>query len=206
MFFFLNFIRQKTEIGSSRNGSELTDFTFFHKIQTTGYFYSPPQQSPPLALDPWTSTKSYKERVESHGQDLNILAIWHCCGVFVRKPRASAPLTLHFTIVFSDFRNIFVPRSHCSVAVVYFSQIFCSSILQRSVLAVAPETWQITASVLFWLSCNNQVQSRCIKSGVRHPLHVCPMKTSVAFIMLSVCLCLSFHREILCVHPLIFSF
>lgn len=34
----LNFIRHKTEIGSSRNGSESTDFTFFHKIQATGYF------------------------------------------------------------------------------------------------------------------------------------------------------------------------
>lgn len=102
--FFLNFIRQKTEIGSSKNGSELTDFTFFHKIQTTGYFDNPRQQSPPLTLDLRTSTKSYKERVESHGQDLNILAIWHCCGFFVRKLRASAPLTM----LMSDFQNIFV--------------------------------------------------------------------------------------------------
>lgn len=178
-WFFFNFIRQKTEIGSSRNGSELTDFTFFHKIQTTGYFYNPRQQSPPLTLDRRTSTSLIKNglsrTVMTWTYWLFDTAVGFLWGSL--EPQHHWPSISRLRLqIFGTFSC----RVHTAFWL-HFSQMFCWSIVRRSVIAVAPETWQNPAWVLFWLSCNNQVQSRCIKSGVRHPPHVGPMKTSVAF-------------------------
>lgn len=103
------FHQAKTEIGSSRNGSELTDFTFFHKIQTTVYFTIHLRKAH-LSLSTFRSHPSLIKN-ELYSMDLNppaaVTDISHltfqislCFSVSVRKSEASGPSTMisHFVL------------------------------------------------------------------------------------------------------------